>query len=243
MSIPSDVILLRSADEPDRYVEAFREVGLRAVCESVLSFRFPNQSTLGQYLDQRSRYSALVATSPRVGVALSRAFLKNKQRTMRWRDARAYAVGPKTAAALRDVGLRPVGQEGGTARDLAHRIIRNEPDAPVLFLCGNRRRDVLPDKLTEADIPFDELVVYETGTRSDLSIPPPEGHAWLVFFSPSGLEAVQKNETIELDDYCIAAIGPTTARALEDESVTVDCVAREPSPEGLVSAIRSTEKV
>ncbi len=51
-----------------------------------------------------------------------------------------------------------------------------------------RRLPHLPDALREADIPFEELVVYHTSTAAsstDISKPP----SWVVFFSPSGVAA------------------------------------------------------
>ncbi|MFB6279054.1 MAG: uroporphyrinogen-III synthase, partial [Salinibacter sp.] len=65
-----DVVLLRSADEPDRYLAAFRQAGMQAVCEPVLTFAFPSQEALADHLKAPDRYAALIATSPRVGTAL-----------------------------------------------------------------------------------------------------------------------------------------------------------------------------
>lgn len=236
-----DVILLRSADEPDPYVEAFRETGLRATCVPVLTFRFPNQRQLERRLEERDRYAGLIATSPRVAEALDRAFATNDELSTLWGGAPAYVVGPKTAERLRNAGLRPRGMDAGTAEALADQIVEEAPNGLLLFLSGNRRRDVLPNRLEASEIPFDELTVYETRTRSSLDLPTAEGRTWLSFFSPSGLEAVQTAPDVDVAPYCVAAIGPTTAATLEDEGVSVEAVAPEPSPDGLAKAIREAD--
>ncbi len=244
MTESPDVILLRSADEPDRYLSAFERVGLRAVCEPVLTFAFPNQVELVSTLDRHDRYAALVATSPRVATALGRVFAEGEALAEVWQGAPAYAVGPKTAGRLREVGLQPRGEEAGNASALARQIVDDAPSAPLLFLSGNRRRDTLPNRFREGEVPFDEVVVYETRTRDALTLPPsgsPSGSTWLVFFSPSGREAVEKAGSVDPGDYRVAAIGPTTGRALEEAGYAVEAVAEEPSPEGLVVALRAAQ--
>jgi uroporphyrinogen-III synthase len=239
----ADVILLRSEDEgDDRYVSAFAQAGLRAVCEPVLTFDFPNQSALRERLELRDQHAAIVATSPRIGAALERLFADHEDLARLWEGAPAYAVGPKTAQRLQEVGVEPRGAEAGDAEALASRIIEEAPSAPLLFLCGNRRRDTLPNRLRAADVPFEEVVVYETRLRQDLTLPPSDGSPWLVFFSPSGLEAVEQSDSVDLSAYRLATIGPTTGSALEEGGHSVAAVADEPSPKGLVSAIQAGEE-
>ena len=210
----------------------------------MLTFAFPHQSVLLNRLERRDQYAAIIATSPRVASALERLFAEREDLARKWRGAPAYAVGPKTAQRLRDVGLEPRGQDTGDADALASRIVEDAPGSP-LFLSGNRRRDTLPNQLRAADVPFEELVVYETRLRRDLTLPPsrrPSGLTWLAFFSPSGLEAVEQSDSFDLSGYRLAAIGSTTGGALEEAGHSVAAVAEEPSPEGLVSAIQVAEE-
>lgn len=245
MTESPDVILLRSADEPDPYLTAFEQAGLRAACEPVLTFAFPHQEALAGTLEHRDRYAALIATSPRVATALGRVFAEREALAESWREAPAYAVGPKTATRLRDVGFHPRGEDAGNAAALARQIVNDRPSAPLLFLSGNRRRDTLPTRLRAEEVPFEEVVVYETRTQDALTLPsfgPPSGSTWLVFFSPSGLEAVEKAESVDPSDYRVAAIGPTTGGTLEEAGYAVDAVAEEPSPEGLVAALQAAQR-
>ena len=113
-------------------------------------------------------------------------------------------------------------------------IESDSPSKPLLFLCGDKRRDVLPDGLFEAGVRYSELEIYTSSTRGDLAIP--EETAWLVFFSPSGLQAVEASG-IDPAAYRLAAIGETTARALEEAGYPVSAIADEPSPDALANAI------
>ena len=231
-----DVVLLRSPDDPDPYLQAFDAAGLEAVCEPVLRFTFPAQEALCTHLRTAAEEVALIATSPRVGRALHQAFRHAPELRARWRGRTVYVVGPKTGRWMRKLGLEVRGEEAGTAAALAHRIIEDGPDAPLLFLSGNRRRDTLPDALREAGLAFEEQVVYETHARSTLDLPAPDAQPWLVVFSPSGLEALRAAE-VPLDAYRVATIGPTTATSLRDAGVTVKAVAAEPTPDALVEAV------
>lgn len=232
-----DVVLLRSKRTPDPYVQAFGDVGFRAVCTPVLSFSFPHQEALRDRLRRPQAYNALVATSPRVGRALRRLFDDEGTLHDAWSGHRAFAVGPKTAEALRALSFQVEGDETGTGSALAALIADRVSEGRLLFLCGNRRREDVPTALENAGIDFDEQVVYETRARTVLTLPPPSGETWLAFFSPSGLDAVRAAGVDRLGDYRFAAIGPTTSAALEDAGIRPDAVAETPSPEGLVTAV------
>lgn len=232
------VLLLRSPDGPDDpYVAALADAGFEARCEPVLRFAFPNQEALHERLADGA-YTGLIATSPRVGRALHPLFRDHSDLRAAWRQRPAYAVGPKTASWLRRLGLSVRGEEAGDAKALANRIIADAPTGRLLFLSGNRRRNALPDRLRAADVPFDEQVVYETHTRSAIDLPAPGPDTWLVFFSPSGLEATRRAGA-DLCDYRVAAIGPTTAGALRDAGVPVAATADEPAPAPLTAALRA----
>lgn len=232
-----DVILLRSANEPDRYLQAFSEAGLEARCEPVLRFAFPHADELRDRLRQRRRYAGIIATSPRAARALRGVFDDVGTLHAEWAGAPAYVVGPKTGERLRDLGFEVRGEETGNAGELVDLITTQEWPRPLLFLSGNRRRDELPEGLQAEAVPFEEQVVYETQFRSDLRLPPSESNCWIVFFSPSGLKAVRRADAGPLAGYRCAAIGPTTADALRDRGLHVEAVAETPSPAGLVAAI------
>lgn len=231
------VVLLRSASDPDDvYTSAFTAAGFRAECVPVLTFRFPHQDTLRECLAQPARYSGLIVTSPRAVRAVAQTDFEGPLQAA-WSSKPAYAVGPKTAEALRELGLTPTGEGTGSAGALASVIAKEK--FPYLFLSGNRRRDTLPNALRETSTPFDELIVYETGLRSSIDLPEAAAGDWLVFFSPSGIEAVARHTDASALRYRLAAIGPTTAEALRARGASVEAVAERPSSQALVAAIQA----
>lgn len=229
------VVLLRQADETDdRYERALCERGFRARSVPVLSFRYPNQTALRARLATPGRYAGLIVTSPRAVRAVAEAG-EASPTWADWTHKPTYAVGPKTASALRALGCHPTGQQAGRGAALGAVIAK--ANNPYLFVCGNRRRDDLPNTLRQAGTPFEELVVYETVLRSDLNLPSPAEGDWLVFFSPSGTQAVNSYAPEQMQGYRLAAIGPTTADALRDLGLVPQAVASEPSPAALVAAV------
>ena len=237
----SHVVLLRSARDEDPYEAAFREAGYSVCCQPVLAFEQVNEQALVQRLSQAARYAGLVVTSPRAVAALEEALGSSSGQGAAWQDKPAFAVGPRTAEALEALGFAPQGQESGSAQELAAFIARRSFEEPLLFLCGNRRRDVLPNRLREADIPLEEQCVYETRLRTDLDLTTPAVPDWLVFFSPSGIEAARQAGAMQdarLAAVRLAAIGPTTARALREAGWGAAAVAEQPAPDALVEAIR-----
>lgn len=231
------VVLLRSASGPDdAYVQALEAAGFRAECVPVLAFRFPRQEILRDRLARPGQYAGLIATSPRAARAVEQAGF-NASAAAEWASKPAYAVGPKTAEALRGVGLAPRGEEAGSAAALASVIASKK--TPYLFLCGNRRRDTLPIALQEVGTAYEELVAYETYLRTEIDLPEAHSGDWLVFFSPSGIEAVAEQSTEAASGYRWAAIGPTTGAALREHGWSPDAVAAAPTPESLVAAIQA----
>lgn len=236
-----EVILLRRERSSDRYLRAFHDANMRAVCEPVLDFRFPHRKAIARRLAHPEDYSGLVATSPRAVRAVAQVLDVNTSCADAWHQKRTFAVGPSTAQAWRTIGMKPEGDASGSATALAAFIAEEHAqaafEAPLLFVSGNRRRDALPEGLTVHNVPFIEQEAYVTVPRTALDLPcPSEKPIWLIFFSPSGREAVAQSG-IDVSVYRIGAIGPTTATALQERGWTVEAVAEHPSPQGVLDAI------
>lgn len=236
------VVLLRSAREDDPYEEAFRQAGFAVRCQPVLAFEQVNAGQLREKLARPEHYAGLILTSPRAVDALEQALLRLPNRRASWQPKSTFAVGPRTAQTLRTLGFSPEGQESGSGRKLAAYINRETFGAPLLFLCGNRRREELPALLEHGGTAYEELCVYETRLRTDVDVATPSVPDWLVFFSPSGVKAIQRSggEAL-LERVRIAAIGPTTADAVREAGWTVDAVARRPAPDALCQAVGAAE--
>lgn len=104
------------------------------------------------------------------------SFSETRETTSDWSHIPFYAVGKSTAAALRDIqSLYPHspfvpkdirGEGSGTGESLAHFILDNLhgmiPDEPMLFLTGDKNRDVLPKILENGGVKLKYEQVYET---------------------------------------------------------------------------------
>lgn len=236
MAARSRIFLLRTPRTPDPYRQVFERGGYRVDVVPVLRFEYIHRNALREVLTRTELFEGIITTSPRAVEALR----AQRDLVRAWTSSAFYAAGPETARRARKLGFSPRGEEAGSAEDLADLIIENSPDRPLLFLSGNRRRDTLPDRLNTAGVSFEELVVYETHTRGTLDWPEwdEDQPAWVVFFSPSGIEAARRDPTIVWNAVRKAAIGSTTADALRAAGWTVDAVADAPTPEALCRAIR-----
>lgn len=234
MSPDRVVFLFRSGDECDPYEVALAEAGYAGIPISVLDFEFVHSETLRAALEHPRSYDGMIFTSPRAVEAVASAMPWLPSENMLWHSKSVFAVGPRTAFELRRIGFEPVGESSGSADMLAEHISAIEFEKPLLFLCGNRRRDELPDRLRDAGIDMEELCVYETHPRTRLDLPDHLTPDWVVFFSPSGIDAVLADGRLDLSSTRIATIGSTTAAS---SPVPVHAVADSPTPDALVLAI------
>lgn len=234
----SHVVLLRSPRDDDPYEQAFRAAGFSVHSRPVLEFEFVRQQELRGRLEEWERYGGVICTSPRAVQALGEVVKEMAGAARSWTSRPAYAVGPRTAEMLRELGFRAEGEAAGDAAALAAHIAAQTHQRPLLFLCGNRRRDVLPEALRHVGVVVEELCVYETGLRTELDFAG-DTVDWLAFFSPSGVRAMEEARALDWSTVRTAAIGPTTAAALRAAGRSPDAVAKEPAPEALVEAVRA----
>lgn len=235
------VILFRSGDESDPYEDALAEAGYTGISVPVLEFEFVHPDGLREALEHPRSYDGLIFTSPRSVEAMASAMSWLPAENMMWHSKAIFAIGPKTAAELRQIGFEPTGEGSGSADMLAEHIAACEFKRPLLFLCGNRRRDELPDRLREAAIDFEELCVYHSHPKESLDLTVNVDPAWVVFFSPSGMQAVRDEGRLDLDSVRIAAIGETTGEALRGDGLRVDAIARSPTPTALTEALATAD--
>lgn len=143
-----------------------------------------------------------------------------------------YCIGHAT----RDRVIAYFGEEyiAGIAEygdDLAELIIADEiKDA--IFFCGNKRRDVLPDKLAKAGINIQEIVVYQN-LANEVKID--KEYFGVLFFSPSAVENYfSKNK---IGKAVAFAIGKTTADAISKYTNNKIIISPSPDPELMLDLV------
>ncbi|MCR9227790.1 MAG: uroporphyrinogen-III synthase [Flavobacteriaceae bacterium] len=143
----------------------------------------------------------------------------------------AFCVGGKTKALLEDNGLKVMAMHE-YASELAKHIVESHKSERFLFLCGNRRRDVIPQALTNNEIGFEEMEVYRTELHPKIFKRDFDG---ILFFSPSGIQSYLLENTI--GSSTLFCIGDTTAAEAKKHSNHI-ILANKPTVENvLVQAI------
>ena len=230
------ILLLREAARQNvPYEGAFREAGYVPRSAPPLQYRPLNEEELRAVPGQMARYAGVILTSPRAASRL--VSILGRVDMERLRGVPIYCVGPATAAPLRAAGLTPSVPGSGTASSLAESLSLEEEHRPLLFLCGARRLDDLPRILEKRGAAVRELVVYQSEPNPAYVL---EGHPrpdWIAFFSPSAVAGLAAFVGERWPTARRAAIGPTTARALERAGLRADAVAAQPTPGGLVRAV------
>ncbi|XP_010283378.1 PREDICTED: uroporphyrinogen-III synthase [Phaethon lepturus] len=255
------VLLLKDPKDkdsgPDPYIKELGLYGFEATLIPVLSFEFISLESLFEKLSHPECYGGLVFTSPRALEAIKICLKENskneawsKYLKQRWNTKPAYVVGKATASLVEEIGLTPQGEKSGNAEKLAEYICsREKPNSSaLLFPCGALKREVLPTVLREKAVILESLTVYQTTQHTDLqeSLSSyfsqkgiPES---IVFFSPSGvkfcLQHLQKLSGDFISHIKFAAIGPTTAEAMEAAGILVSSTAESPTPRDLAAGIQ-----
>ncbi|KAI9206571.1 tetrapyrrole biosynthesis, uroporphyrinogen III synthase [Polychytrium aggregatum] len=220
-----------------------------------------NVDLLLDYLDGRYGSPAdcggLIVTSQRAVETLDVALRKHvaqypESSTLAWRSVPVYVVGESTKQAVEGLneGLVTRGSHCGTAQALAELILQDltatgQPNTWMLFLAGDKRRNVIPDAVAASNAKLHEICVYKTQANSRLehdllqALEKHERPDWVVFFSPSGVDMTLP--TFQQQSWwgktAIGSIGPTTTAKLMAEGLSVAAEAARPNPLSLLDAI------
>jgi uroporphyrinogen-III synthase len=116
-----------------------------------------------------------------------------------------FCIGGKTSALLKQNGLKIL-KKAQNSSDLGDFIAKSYKNEAFLFICGNRRRSDLPDRLTKFAVRYEEIIAYKTIFNIKVISGAFDG---VLFFSPSGVQSyVSGNELNNITAFCI---GETTA--------------------------------
>ncbi|CAO2654408.1 Nn.00g111410.m01.CDS01 [Neocucurbitaria sp. VM-36] len=255
----------------------FKRDVLKEVQHNIISRGFVPKSQNGL-----AGYGALIFTSQRAVEAFTEIVEKIRREGKHDIDdllpesLPLYVVGPATARGLRALNLRcPIlGEETGNGETLAAYILEHynsiysgAANPPILFLVGDKRRDIIPKTLQDEKLgsrvsKVDEVVIYETGEMQSFKAEfstiwqnnanQGSKSQWVVVFSPTGCRAMLESLRL-LDaktgkaepgarqgDIFVATIGPTTRDYLLHEfGFTPDVCAEKPSPEGIAEGIKA----
>jgi len=141
-----------------------------------------------------------------------------------------YCVGRRTKRLIeRKIGK--VTHVENSASALANFIVNHPINGVITYFCGNKRRDELPQILSQNGMELQEIITYQTMlTPNELS----KTYQGILFFSPSGIESyLKKNSVGEEVAFCI---GGTTALEARKHFKTV-VESQLPSVDGVLKAV------
>lgn len=146
-----------------------------------------------------------------------------------------FCVGLKTKELLNENGFT-VEAYTGYAEDLAEIITLVYSDESFTFFSGNLRKDTLPEMLTENEIAFNEIKVYDTTLTPHKIEEKADG---ILFFSPSAVTSYLKKNTLANEK--LFCIGNTTADALKtvlsETKIKNIKIAYQPSVENVIEQV------
>ena len=234
MSLPR-VLVTRAEEDADGLCEAIASAGGEAVRLPLLGFEAgPDKISATDGADAPDGDVVVAVTSPRAVDAVAEAD----------GSFAVAVVGQGTARRARERGLNvALVSDGSGAGALADALVARRP-ARVVWACGERSLPILDERLGAAGIPVIRRTVYRTVVRR------PEASvveaaltdlAAATFTSPSTVEALvgcapqAAFEWVRGSVPC-AALGRTTAEALELSGFRLIRVARESSDSALARA-------
>jgi uroporphyrinogen-III synthase len=128
-------------------------------------------------------------------------------------------------------GNESVAGTADSAAELAGLIVEKNDIDEVIFFCGDKRRDELPEILRKNDIEVNEIVVYQT-----LAVPHKveKQYHGILFFSPSAVESFFSINKLPATTL-LFAIGNTTANEIKKYTGNKIITGDEPGKENLVN--------
>ncbi len=225
--------------------QALKGLGVEVVqCPLIRFTEPPDWSPVDQALCRLSSYGAVAMTSPRAAAAVAgRVHLREALVPSAESLPPVWAGGAETAAALGDV-LGPARRPDhalsaeGSAAALAKAMLKAGVTGPVLFLCGETRRQELPDLLRSRGIQVDEVVCYRSALAS-------ESEARAAALRGSVVVAASPSVAGLLAEACppdgrpdLLAVGPTTAASARASGWLPAAVAAAPTADAVAAAVR-----
>jgi len=240
------VVITASAGAFPGLADALRSLQIVAEEHPLIDFKAPaDWAPLDIALDRLSSYEAIALTSPRAALTVADRIAQRGNQPFQDALPAVWAGGSGTAAALRGTlgSVRmPSGgptASAGAAAALATAMIEAGVRGPVLFPCGNNRRQELPERLRREGVAVDEVACYDSVLATEPAAQAAAaGATVLVVASPSVAQLLTRVCPRESRPDLIA-VGPTTAASASASGWTPAAVASHPTAEAVIAAVRT----
>jgi len=241
---PATVVLTASAGAFPGLVEALRAIPVVVEDVPLLTFAPPlDWAPVDAAVRNLDRYAAIALTSPRSARAFAERLLSLGMTVPP--GTAVWAAGAGTAQALGGAtgSVRQPDDDAvadrGAAAALADALVGSGLERPVLFPCGDIRRDELPVRLRDEGVTVDEVVCYRSVLAGETEARGAAERAQVVIVaSPSVADLLARACPPGLRP-ALVAVGPTTAAAAQASGWPPTRVAARPTSEALAAAVRA----
>jgi uroporphyrinogen-III synthase len=241
--MPPTVVITASQGTLPGLLEALREVPVPAEEYPLMTFAPPLDWTpLDRALEQLARFDAIAFTSPRAARAFAE---RRRERADRVPLPPVWVGGGATVAALSGLvpeahtpSARSVG-ERGAATALAAAMVEAGVRGPVLFPCGEIRREELTVRLRHEGVEVEEIVCYRSVLAGEAAARAAAERAGiLIVASPTVADLLARACPPGVRP-ALLAVGPTTAASARTAGWNPDAISARPTVEALVAEVRS----
>lgn len=245
------VVVTRTRDQASELSARLLELGAEVLEIPTIKIEMPeNKKDLMEALLALGEYDWIVFTSPNGVTAFFDLFFKAFEDIRALGNLRIAAVGPATAAKLKELHLRiDAMPEEYLASNVAAAIAAFESIANlrVLLMRAEVANPELPAELDRLGAIVDDVACYRTvpetedlnGSAARLA---EDGADWVTFTSSSTVENFNQRFNLaglkkQFPDIRFASIGPETSKALRKLGFEPDVEAREHNIAGLIRAL------
>ena len=245
------IVVTRRTGQAGKFSQRLAELGADVLEVPTIRLTLPTEKdAIIDCLMELNAYDWLVFTSANGVTAFFDLFFKRFHDMRDIGGARIAAVGPATAAKLRELHLQvDLQPEDATAKKLAEAFAKYETieNLKMCLLRAEVANRELPEALEELGAIVDDIAIYKTvaetedpaGAGARLLA---EGADWVTFTSSSTVEHFHARFDLpklvkEFPQLKLASIGPETSKTIAALALKPALEAKEHTTDGLVAAL------
>ncbi|HEY4875706.1 MAG TPA: uroporphyrinogen-III synthase [Puia sp.] len=216
---PLQAELINMAAEKNIEIETISFIETKAI----------EDDSLEQRILHLSHHQLTIVFTSMNAVEVVSSYLSNKKI-----DWKIFCLDSTTKKLVKEnFGENSIAGTADSASNLADVIVNQKNISSIIFFCGDKRRDELPDKLAKHNIEVNEIEVYKTLETPHLIT---RNYDAILFYSPSAVSSFFSINKIN-EQTILFAIGSTTANEIKKYSDNKIIVGKKPEKELLTGEV------
>ena len=250
------IVITRRSEQAGSFAKKLAELGADVLAVPTIKITTPTQKdAIIDCLLELNSYDWLVFTSANGVTAFFDIFFRRFQDLRDLGGARIAAVGPATAAKLRELHLQvDVQPEEFTAKKIvgAFKKYQDIENVKMCLLRAEVANRELPEALQEEGAIVDDIAIYKTVPETEDHTGASErlladGADWVTFTSSSTVEHFHARFDLpklvkKFPEMKLASIGPETSKTIEALGLKPAFEAKEHTTEGLIAGLLKAAK-